>query len=194
MRANEHPWDRLTTSGQRLLRRLSDICFVITLLSGLAFWVWGAYAAANVYLTLLVVVFMGLLGVSLVAGTAVSFFASADAWVSAWGVILVVASIVLRFYAILFWLVVVVVRYSARSAMAAQDVFFLGLARPLLLWWSSSRMGKALGHPPIEEPIEWPEIGETDPLPEAQLDAKDEPERIVQLPRYLRRRGERRVA
>lgn len=183
-----HPWDELTSRIQTMLRWLSAALFVLVALSGLVFWFWGALAAAGSYPLLPVLFFMSSLGLALTVSAGICFWAAHDSWATLWGVILIVAGITLRMIAYLPEIIVVTIRKATYAAIATVDIFFLGIARPLLLWWTSSRLGKALGHPPLEEPIDWPEIGIAElPLePSSDEDADDESQ-LLHLPQFVRR-------
>ena len=78
---------------------------------------------------------------------------------TAYGVVLVVVSLVVRFLAFLPEMVVVSLRRLATFVMSAIDLPLLGVAYPLLKWWAGSKLGKALGFPALEEPIDWPPVG-----------------------------------
>ncbi len=154
-----HPFDRLTAVWIKRLRILSDCFFVVVLVSALVFYVAGSLLVAGSVPLLLVVVFMGLLGVSLVAASGLSFWAGMDSWTTLYGVAVVIASYAVRLFALAPELLVVSLRRAAYLVMAAIDVPFLGAAYPLLKWWAASKFGKALGFPPLEEPIPWPPVG-----------------------------------
>lgn len=154
-----HPWDALTARARLLCRWLSDTMLVLVALSGVVFYAWGSLTVAGSYPLLPVVTFMGLLGLTLVVASGVAFWASHDAWATLWGLLLVVGSLALRLFALLPELIVVFLRRSAHLSMSAIDVPMLGVGLPLLRWWTNSRLGKALGTPPLEEPIAWPEVG-----------------------------------
>lgn len=158
-----HPFDRLADVWVKRLRHLSDCLFVVVLISALVFYVAGSLLVAGAVPLFLVVVFMGLLGVSLVAAAGLSFWAGMDSWTTVYGVALVVASYLLRVIAIVPELLVVSLRRTAHFVMAAIDLPLLGAAYPLLKWWASSKFGKALGFPPLEEPIPWPPVGQVEP-------------------------------
>jgi hypothetical protein len=154
-----HPFDRLAVVWIKRLRILSDCFFVVVLVSALVFYVAGSLLVAGSVPLLLVVVFMGLLGVSLVAASGLSFWAGMDSWTTIYGVVVVIASYAVRLFALAPELLVVSLRRTAYLMMAAIDVPFLGAAYPLLKWWAASKFGKALGFPPLEEPIPWPPVG-----------------------------------
>ncbi|MCA9852237.1 MAG: hypothetical protein KC482_01330 [Dehalococcoidia bacterium] len=154
-----HPWDELTDGARRLLRRVSDLMVVVVALSGLVFYLWGSLAAAGSYPLLPVVVFMSGLGLALIVASGIAFWACHDAWTTIYGVLLIGIHLLLRLLAVLPEMAVISLRRVASLIMAAIDLPMLGFALPLLLWWSNSRLGKALGLPPIEEPIEWPAVG-----------------------------------
>ncbi|MEZ4494249.1 MAG: hypothetical protein R3C29_13165 [Dehalococcoidia bacterium] len=154
-----HPWDELTDGSRRLLRWVSDLLIVVVALSGLVFYAWGSLAAAGSYPLLPVVAFMSGLGLALIVASGIAFWACHDAWTTIYGVLLVGINLLLRLLAALPEMAVIALRRVASLIMAAIDVPTLGFALPLLIWWSKSRLGKALGHPPIEEPIDWPAVG-----------------------------------
>ncbi|MGE3075136.1 MAG: hypothetical protein AB7N24_15385 [Dehalococcoidia bacterium] len=154
-----HPFDRLAAVWIRRLRIVSDCFFVVVLSSALVFYVAGSLLVAGSVPLLLVVVFMGLLGVSLVAASGLSFWAGVDSWTTIYGVAVVIASYAFRLFALVPELLVVSLRRTAYLVMAAIDLPFLGAAYPLLKWWAASKFGKALGFPPLEEPIPWPPVG-----------------------------------
>ena len=158
-----HPFDRLDEVSIKRLRILSDSFFVVVLISALVFYVAGSLLVAGTVPLLLVVAFMGLLGISLVAAAGLSFWAGTDSWTTLYGVALVVASYLVRLVATVPELLVLSLRRTAHFVMAAIDVPFLGAAYPLLKWWASSKFGKALGFPPLEEPIPWPPVGFLEP-------------------------------
>lgn len=154
-----HPWDRLTERSRRLFRWVSDVLFVVVAISGVVFYAWGSLAAAGIYPLLPVVVFMSGLGLALIVASGIAFWACHDAWTTLFGVVLVVCSLLLRLLAVLPEMAVIALRRIACLIMAGIDVPALGFALPLLVWWSRSRLGKALGFPPLEEPINWPAVG-----------------------------------
>ncbi len=154
-----HPFDRLSVRWLRPLRILSDCFFVAVLVSGIVFYVLGAMLVAGSAPLILSIVFMGLLGPALIAASGFAFWAGLDSYATVYGVVLVVVSYVVRFVAFLPEMVVISLRRGANLVMATIDLPFLGAAYPLLKWWASSKFGKALGFPPIEEPIPWPLVG-----------------------------------
>ncbi|MFN0146545.1 MAG: hypothetical protein ACKVT1_08550 [Dehalococcoidia bacterium] len=158
-----HPFDRLAARWHRPLRVFSDTGFVVVLVSGLVFYVTGSLLAAGWVSLWLVVAFMALLGLSLIAASGLAFWAGMDSWTTAWGVVLVVASLVVRFVAFIPEMLVVSLRRLATFVMSAIDLPLLGVAYPLLRWWAGSKLGKALGFPALEEPIPWPAVGYVEP-------------------------------
>lgn len=158
-----HPFDRLDEVSIKRLRILSDCFFVVVLISALVFYVAGSLLVAGTVPLLLVVAFMGLLGISLVAAAGLSFWAGTDSWTTVYGVALVVVSYLVRLVALVPEMLVISLRRTAHFVMAAIDLPLLGAAYPLLKWWASSRFGKALGFPPLEEPIPWPPVGYVEP-------------------------------
>lgn len=167
-----HPFDRLDEVWNKRLRILSDCFFVVVLISALVFYVAGALLVAGNVPLLLVVAFMGLLGVSLVAAAGLSFWAGMDSWTTVYGVALVATSYLLRLVGIVPELLVISLRRTAHLVMAAIDLPLLGAAYPLLKWWASSKFGKALGFPPLEEPIPWPPVGSVESPAELARSAK----------------------
>ncbi|MCC6269217.1 MAG: hypothetical protein IT300_16745 [Dehalococcoidia bacterium] len=186
-----HPWDDLTSGARYILRWVSDVMLVLVALSGLVFWFWGALAAAGSYPLLPVLFFMSSLGIALTVAAGICFWAAHDSWATLWGVILIVAGITLRIIAYIPEIVVVTIRKATYAAIATLDIAFLGVARPLLLWWTGSRLGKALGHPPLEEPIDWPEIGVAElplePSADEDDDADGDESKLLRLPQFVRR-------
>jgi len=186
-----HPWDELTSRNQTILRWLSAAMFILVALSGLVFWFWGALAAAGSYPLLPVLFFMSSLGLALTVAAGICFWTAHDSWATLWGVLLIVAGIALRIIAYLPEIIVVTVRKATYAAMATLDIAFLGVARPLLLWWTASRLGKALGHPPLEEPIDWPQIGVAElplePSSDDDEDADGDESKLLHLPQFVRR-------
>ena len=181
-----HPWDELRPRAHTILRWLSDVMFVLTALSGLVFWLWGALAASGSYPLAHVLFFMSSLGLALTVAAGVCFWAAHDSWVTLWGLVLIFAAFVLRVVAYLPELMVVFIRKVATWVIGVLDIGFLGVAHPLLLWWTSSRLGKALGHPPLEEPIDVPDIGVAELPLESPVEDGGEDE-LLHLPQFVRR-------
>lgn len=154
-----HPWDQLAESRHVLCRRISDTLLGATLVSAVGFYVFGALAVTGIYATFLAIAFMGILGLTLTAAAAIAFWASLHAWATLLGLILGAAGFSLRLVALATEAVVIVLRHLGYLCMAVADIPFLGVAWPLVRWWASSRLGKSIGHAPVEQPIPWPAIG-----------------------------------
>lgn len=183
-----HPWNELRPRIRTLVRWLSAAGFVLVAVSAVLLWFWGALAAAGSYPLLPVVIFMSSLGLALTVAAGVCFWAAHDSWATLWGVVLIGAAIILIIMAYIPDAIVIAIRRMTYTGMSAADVIFLGFARPLLLWWVTSRLGRALGHPPLEEPTDFPEIGvpEEPRSPSAEDDDSDS-DNLVHLPAFVRR-------
>ncbi len=176
-----HPFDQLDAGARKLLRLISDVFVVTVLVSAAVFYVAGSLLVAGSVPLGLVVVFMALLGVCLVAASGIAFWAATDAWTTASGIVLVVVSLLVRFIAFLPEMVVIALRNLANLVMTAIDVPFMGVAYPMLRWWAGSKLGKALGFPPLELPIAHPPVGCVEPPAERSLVASDAPEQLGPL-------------
>lgn len=169
-----HPWDRIGERYRRIIRRLSDSFILLTAISAIAFYLYGAFAVAGIYPLPLVLLFMGILGLVLTIAAGLSFVAALDCWTTLYGVCLVVAAIALIVVAALINIFLIVpVRNAASLVMHVVDVPALGVLAPMIAWIAKSRMGKAIGLPMPIAATDHPVVG----FPEEHL----EPETPVQV-------------
>lgn len=154
-----HPFDSLDQRWHRPLRILSDVCFCVVVVSGVVFYALGALLTAGSAPIVLNVLFQSLLGFSLIVASAIAGWAGLFSISTLFGVVLIILSRIVRAVAIIPEQLVIIIRRSAYLAMALVDLPLIGLIRPVMAWWASSKFGKAIGFPPLEEPIAWPPVG-----------------------------------